>query len=123
MIEAVASDRGGIAGQVLLFDPAPRTLDVNGVDVTDLCWTRESHLSFIGLRNGRTVAGHYLESDTVEEHWNSSLTCGPLLPETAVTREGAFAVISEGWEQPPALCEVLKGCERVIADFAHPRTD
>jgi dipeptidyl aminopeptidase/acylaminoacyl peptidase len=124
VIEAVASDRGGIAGQVLLLDPDLRKLNLNGVDVTDYHWTRESHLSFIGLRNGRTVAGHYcVESGRVEEHWNSLLTCGPLLPEAAVTQEGAFAVIAEGWEQPPALCEVHNGNERIITNFAHAGTD
>jgi hypothetical protein len=124
VIEAVASDRGGITGQVLLLDPALRKLDMNGVDVTDLHWARESHLSFIGLRNGRTVAGHYcVESGRVEEHWNSLLTCGTLLPEAAVTQEGSFAVITEGWEQPPALCEVHNGNERILASFAHTGTD
>ncbi|KAF2715000.1 alpha/beta-hydrolase [Pleomassaria siparia CBS 279.74] len=124
VIEAVASDRGGIAGQVLLLDPTLRKLDMNGADITDLYWARESHLSFIGLRNGRTVAGHYcLESGTVEEHWNSSLTCGPMLPEAAVTHKGSFVVVSEGWEQPPALCEVHNGNERIIASFAHLGTD
>jgi dipeptidyl aminopeptidase/acylaminoacyl peptidase len=130
VIEAVASDRGGIAGQVLLFDLAngkpavSRKLDLNGVDVTDLCWTQESRLSFIGLRNSHTVAGHYcLQPDVVEEHWNSTLTCGPLLPEAAVTRDGAFAVVAEGWEQPPALCEVHHGRARAIVDFAHDGTD
>ncbi|KAF2817680.1 alpha/beta-hydrolase [Mytilinidion resinicola] len=129
-IEAVASDRGGIAGQVLLFDFAngaavvPRALDLNGVDVTYLCWTQEARLSFIGLRNGHTVAGHYcLQSGMVEEHWNSPLTCGPLLPEAAVTRDGAFAVVTEGWEQPPTLCEVHHGRTRTITDFAHDGTD
>lgn len=124
VIEAVASDRGGIAGEVILLEPAPRKLDLNGVDVTHLCWTRESHLSFIGLRNGRTVAGSYcLEHNRVEEHWNSTLTCGTLLPEAAVTHEGYFVVISESWEHPPALCEVYNGNERIITSFAHSGTN
>ncbi|KAF2502390.1 alpha/beta-hydrolase [Lophium mytilinum] len=130
VIEAVASDRGGIAGQVLLFDLAnstaaiPRALHLNGVDVTDLCWTQEARLSFIGLRDGHTVAGHYyVQSGTVEEHWTSTLTCGPLLPEAAVTPDGAFAVIAEGWEQPPTLCEVHHGRTRSITHFAHKGTD
>lgn len=95
-------------------------LDLNGVDVTYLQWLDEECLCYIGLRGTQTVAGHYYRSTGhVEEHWVSEGTCGPLYPEGAVTKDGAFVVVSESWNQYQQLDIAHSGRYRTVLSWAH----
>lgn len=122
-VDCLCSDRGGVAGQVVLFHPEEmdfRRLDLNTVDVTHLQWIDEERLSFMGLRGTQTVAGQYHQSTSrVEEHWVSTSTCGALYPEGAVTKDGAFAVISESWDQYQQLDIIQHGKSRTVVSWAN----
>ncbi|KAH8649992.1 Alpha/Beta hydrolase protein [Xylariales sp. PMI_506] len=122
-VECLSSDRGGVAGQVVLFrrdQSSFQRLDLNNVDVTYLQWVDEECLAYMGLRGAHTVAGHYYPSTgQVKEHWVSEQTSGPLYPEGAVTRDGRFVIVSESWSQYQQLDIAYNGqCQKVLS-WAH----
>ncbi|KAI9740040.1 MAG: hypothetical protein M1818_004791 [Claussenomyces sp. TS43310] len=124
VIECLGSDRGGVAGDVLLLntsDMKPRRLDLKGVDVTQIIWHTETLLSYIGLRNTSTVAGHFcLTTGAVQEVWNSPLTSGAIYPEATVTADGSCALVSEGWNEYQKLILVKNGSQiRTVQTFEH----
>ena len=102
-VHCLSSDRGGVAGPVVLLEISGNIatdLDLNSVDVTQLQWLNDECLLFSGLRGDRTVAGHYYRSTgKIEEHWVSEATSGPLYPEATSTKNGDTIIVSESWNQ------------------------
>jgi dipeptidyl aminopeptidase/acylaminoacyl peptidase len=122
-VECLSSDRGGVAGDVMLMQAGaskPERLDLGGVDVTNLMWHQEDYFSYIGLRGTHTVAGHYyVHTGISEEHWDQALTCGHLYPEADVTANGDFVLVCEGWSKYQHICVARDGEHRSVVSFEH----
>jgi dipeptidyl aminopeptidase/acylaminoacyl peptidase len=128
VIQAPCSDRGIIAGDVLLVDVEGgqvTPVDTRGVDVTFLEWRGAERLFFIGERRLSTVAGE-LDARTgdVTELWSSSESSGRWQPVARPVGSGsAFTLVLESYERPPEVAVVEGGEPRTVTSFAHPGTD
>jgi len=98
VVEAVCSDRGLVAGDLLILDRqgAVRRCAINDVDATFTSWISNTEVLYAGHRSFETVVGIYdMASSRAREVWKSStLTVGPrVYPEVAPVpgRAGAFA--------------------------------
>lgn len=124
VIEAVASDRGLIAGDVVVINsngeierPA-----LNGIAVTALAWRDERTLAFAGLRDFDMIVGELdLDEGTCRESWSSpDLTSGDPYPEFCLHGDSGFALLVDGYHTPSTVLVVNKGEAREIATFAPP---
>lgn len=123
VIQALCSDRGLVAGDVLLFtevDGPPQVVDMAGVDVTHLSWLDERRLFFTGLRGLMTVFG---EADTasgeIHEIWSTRESCGRFVPHAAPMRDGAVALVLQSYHRFPELVVVRDGTPSSVADLSH----
>ncbi len=127
LIEGIASDRGLVAGDLVLLDgkEAPRRLDTQGVDVTWIAFRDRDHLCFAGVRDTRTVLGELdLRQEAVELHLDGvATTSDPYLPRAAVVPGGGLLFTSAGWAQAPAVALADHGQLRVLRSLANPGTD
>ncbi|WP_081655435.1 S9 family peptidase [Amycolatopsis orientalis] len=125
VVEAVCSDRGLVAGDLLLVEPATgavRRVDTRGTDVTHLEWIDADRLGYVGLRRLDSVAGVVGAADGVLEEVLStdrSCTGGGFLPVGAFTGDGRVLTVQDSYEVPP---ELVVGDSR-LASTAHPGTD
>ncbi len=126
VVQALCSDRGIVAGDVLLVDPAtgaPSPVGIEGVDVTHIRWRDDDTLFFIGQRGVETVAGDIdASSGTAAELWTSDETSGEWQPEAEPLPEGAFALVLESFDRPPEVAVVREGKPETIVSFAHDGT-
>jgi dipeptidyl aminopeptidase/acylaminoacyl peptidase len=126
VIQAVASDRGFLAGDVVLIDPSAGTstsVETLGLDVTDLAWRGEGRLFFAGQRGLDTVAGE-VEADGLEarELWAGTESLGSRDPQAAPLGDDAFVAFLESFERPPELAVFRDGKPETVASFAHDGT-
>ncbi|KAJ2980108.1 hypothetical protein NQ176_g2838 [Zarea fungicola] len=123
VLEGVCSDRGIMAGDVLLIDASQGTaskLDTSGVDTTQLHWRDEEQLFYIGLRGLQTVAGNItVHENKARTLWDTSETCGSYYPDASVLPGDSFAVIGESWTRYPEIGIVDIGDYRTIATLDH----
>lgn len=125
VIECLSSDRGGVAGDVIMLntsssDTQHHRIDLGGVDVTQIIWHTENQFSYIGLRKTSTVAGHFqVTTSSDEKIWDSPLTCGTLYPEATITKEGDFGIIAEGWNEYQKLIVARFSRSDTIKEFEH----
>ena len=110
VIEAVCSDRGLVAGDLLIVDRqgAVKSCAIHGVDATFTSWVSNTEVLYAGHRSVETVVGIYdIASSRARELWTSSTqTVGPrIYPEVAPVpgRPGAFACTTVGFTEAPAL--------------------
>jgi dipeptidyl aminopeptidase/acylaminoacyl peptidase len=127
IVEAVSSDRGVVAGELILLDPAraeARRLDTGGVDVGHSVFIGEDRLFFMGLRGLRSVAGHIeLESGERTETWESDETTGYRFPAGAPLPGGGFAGVLESYARPQAITVFdAGGSARTVASFSDDGT-
>jgi dipeptidyl aminopeptidase/acylaminoacyl peptidase len=125
VVEACCSDRGIVAGDVLLFDRAvsenvPRRVDTGGVDVTHLVWAGGTRFLYSGLRRFETVAGYIdAESGRSIERWSTRETCGKRYPAAfPIPGADAFAVTLHSYERFPSIAVIENGRTRIVADFS-----
>ncbi|KAF4554685.1 Dipeptidyl-peptidase-like protein 1 [Elsinoe fawcettii] len=124
VIEALASDRGGIAGDVRLFDAEHMErgsvkLDLNRVDITQIRW-HKNRLYYIGLRSDMTVAGVFDPVSRVcKEYYNDAQTCGSLYPELDVTFDERITFFAESWNTPQQLLSCSQVGSTLISSLAH----
>ena len=124
IVEAVCSDRGIAAGDLLLIDPATgdaERIDTNGVDVAFTQWRSEERLLFGGCRSFETVI---LESDVrtgvLHECWSSEeISCGVRYPALAPSGDGIgdCLFIGEGFFRAPEIAAVRNGVYSTIKSF------
>jgi dipeptidyl aminopeptidase/acylaminoacyl peptidase len=127
VVEALASDRLILAGDLLLADPAggePRRVDAAGIDVTSIAWRDDRRLLCMGLRGIESVT---LEADAasarVDEIWASSEASGDWFPwGVPVGDASAFATVLHSPGRPPEVVVVDEGTSRAIAVTAHDGT-
>jgi dipeptidyl aminopeptidase/acylaminoacyl peptidase len=123
IIQALCSDRGMVAGDLLLFardGGAPRMVDTGGVDVTHLAWRDERHLFFAGLRGLQTVFGEVdMASAAARVLWSTDESAGEIFPHAAPLADGAFAVVLESYHRYPEFMVVRDGVPASVASFAH----
>jgi dipeptidyl aminopeptidase/acylaminoacyl peptidase len=123
VIQAVASDRGFLAGDLLLIDPETgraSPVETLGADVTHIAWRNEGRLFFAGQRGLDTVAGE-IETDGLEarELWAGTEALGSRDPQAAPLGDDAFVAFLESYERPPELAVFREGKPETVASFAH----
>ena len=125
VIEALCSDRGLVAGDLVLMDGAasePRRLDTRGVDVTFSEWRSDRHLLVAGHRGFETVVALLdVSSGAYTETWASTelSTGGRYVTVCGVGQKGDFALIAENFLQAPELAFVRSGAYRSVHRFSH----
>jgi dipeptidyl aminopeptidase/acylaminoacyl peptidase len=126
VIQAVASDRGFLAGEVVLIDPSTGTstaVDTLGSDVTDLRWRDDGRLFFAGQRGLDTVAGEVaVDGLQTREMWVGTESLGSRDPQAAPLGEDAFVAFLESFERPSELAVFREGKPETAASFAHDGT-
>jgi dipeptidyl aminopeptidase/acylaminoacyl peptidase len=115
LVEAVCSDRGLVAGDVLLIETASgqvRRLDTRGVDVTCCEWRSDRVLMLAGHRGSESVVGLYEPAvSNWAEVWASDeiTTAGTYLTVSGFGVTGDFAIAGEGFLRAPEIAVVRQG--------------
>lgn len=120
-IEAFCSDRGIVCGTVILGSAdGERTLDLGGVEASDLRWRDSNCLLFAGVREERTIVGEIdIATSTVRELWSSEeLTISGWYPKAVPACDGAAFAVIEGYAIPPAIARLSEGGAQVLVSFA-----
>jgi dipeptidyl aminopeptidase/acylaminoacyl peptidase len=120
-IEAFCSDRGIVCGTVVLgCSDGVRTLDLGGVEASDLRWRDSNSLLFAGVREECTIVGEIdVATDTVRELWSSEeLTISGWYPKAVPAPDGAAFAVIEGYTIPPAIARLSRGGAQVLTSFA-----
>lgn len=129
VIEGIASDRGVLAGDVIVIDPAGaiQRLSVPDVDVT---WASSSGdmLGYFGLSGLRTVVGR-ISAVSREGHgtrltstrsWESSETMGaPHGPAGAIDSRGRIHGVLESFSRYPQVVVMSEGAVETVVDLHH----
>jgi dipeptidyl aminopeptidase/acylaminoacyl peptidase len=128
VVEAVCSDRGLVAGDLLVRSGRGtqfQAVHTGGVDVTYLAWRDEDRLLFSGLRGMDSVYGEYnAASGAVRELWSTDEGSGGRYPMAApVGNEGAFALVLQSYKRYPEIAVVRDGTIRTVARLAHEGSD
>ncbi len=123
IIQALCSDRGLIAGDLLLFDSAgtgPRMIETDRVDITHLAWRNDQTLFFTGLRGLITVAGEVdALSGQVRELWATDESYGSAAPHAAPMTGDAFVVVLQSYTRYPEIVVVENGTPRTVVSLGH----
>ncbi len=125
VIEGLASDRGLVAGDVVLLDRhggAVRRLELDGVDATCLRFRDRDRVLVSGVRDTETVI---LECDLrdgalVRHHQGLVTSSNWAYPEAEPHPEGGAIFCAESWAEPPHLARVDRGELTTLASFADP---
>ena len=123
VVQAVCSDRGIIAGDILLVDPKitsevePVLLNIGGTDATHLVWRDEESLFFMGQRGLKTVAGDInVTNKDFKETWLSSETCGFRYPQATPFADGLMLVCNS-WTRYPEIAQITNSNYRTIVSL------
>lgn len=125
VIEATCSDRGVVAGDVVLLDPEGNAvpLDTQGVDVSSLHFPAAGHLGYAGLRGLVSVIGRMdPERATVTEVRSTDQTFHGWTPQIRTDTAGRFHGFLESYKTWPRLVTVTEAKTRTVFDPAHEGT-
>lgn len=120
-----ASDRGLLAGDLVVGDPAgARPYDTGDVDVTDHHWAADGGIVFAGIRGLATVFGRLdVETGTIDELLVTAGTNGQHQPVGgALTADGTLVVALERHDQPPTLTALRAGVGTEVVSTRGPGT-
>lgn len=125
VVEGLASDRGVVHGDVLVFDASggdARSLACAGADVTYLRFRDRDHLLATGVRAEELVVGEIdLASGEVEVHVQGLLTTScRFTPDAEPHPAGGALTALESWGGPPRLARTEKGRITEIASLTNP---
>jgi dipeptidyl aminopeptidase/acylaminoacyl peptidase len=124
VVEGIASDRGVVAGDILLFErdgEGARKLDSAGVDVTWLQFRDNEHLCYGGVRDADTVFGEIeISTGRVIPNIAGSLTTSGTYPSAAAVCSGGLLLLGEHWDHPPFLARALAGQVEELASLSQP---
>jgi dipeptidyl aminopeptidase/acylaminoacyl peptidase len=122
LVEALASDRGVLAGDVVLIDPATGAStrpDAAGTDVTWIAWRDGDRLFYAGQRGLDTVAGDIdASTGTATELWANGESFGQRYPEAEPVGDGFVAVL-ESYDRPPEIAVFRDGKFETVRSLAH----
>ncbi|MBL8584393.1 MAG: S9 family peptidase [Rhizobiaceae bacterium] len=124
-IEAFCSDRGLVAGRLMLLDvetgktEAP---DTSGVDITSIEWRSAGRLCLAGLRGHETVVLDYdcVGGSSAESWCSKEFTSGDWAPAATPIGDAGALLVAESYAQAPFLAEVEHGALRTIASLEAP---
>lgn len=120
IIDALCSDRGIVAGDIVLIDPATgvtERLDTAGVDVACCEWRSDGVLLLGGHRGFESVIGVYrIDERRFTETWRSTdLTTGSRYLSLSGMGEGGDAVlVGEGYFRAPQIAVIQRGQYRPL---------
>lgn len=127
VLEAICSDRGLVAGDLILVETATGTatrIGTDGADVTRTSWCDDRTLVWLGLRGLDMVTGELDVSDgTVRETWSTGETSGYRYPESSVAADGTIAMVLESYRRYPTLVLVRDGKAEEVASLRHAGGD
>lgn len=124
VVEAVCSDRGLCAGNLLIVDAQKgrvRSLQCAGIDVTSTAWRDSRRVLVSGLRNLETAV---VDVDAVagktKELWSSQVLCShsPFYPHAAGAGAQGFVMAVQGHREPASILHVSRGRARSVISFA-----
>jgi len=125
VIEALASDRKVVAGDIVIVDSKTGTagrIITRGIDITQTIWRNENQLFYIGLRGLDTVAAQYPALPYIPI-WEYHGACGGFLPTATLLPGNEIAVLLESWTKAPEVAIVGKkeGSleSRTLLSFSH----
>jgi len=122
LVEALASDRGVVAGDVVLVDPgtgASTRADTSGTDVTWISWRDDDRLFYAGQRGLDTVAGDIdAATGAATELWANGESFGQRYPEAEPVGDGFIAVL-ESYDRPPEIAMFREGKHETVRSLAH----
>lgn len=126
VIEARASDRGLLAGDVIVGSYAgdARRFDTGGVDVTAQSWLDDRRIGYAGIRDLDTVFG-VLDTGTAtfEEVFTTDGSSGLYQPDLgAQLSSGCLVTVVERHDLPPALVAVSPRGARDLMTTTGPGT-
>jgi len=117
VIEAVASDRYFMAGDVVLLDAAGtvRPLPVSGVDVSAVRWLGPDRLVAVGVAGMQTAVGVLDIEGAWQETWRGDAAlAGRYAWISPVGTDGAVATALDGPSDPERLVIIDDGRERAV---------
>ncbi len=125
VVEGLASDRGMVAGEILLFEPParePRRLPLDGADATFLQFRDRDHLIAVGVRGEETVVAEIdLRDGALEVHYQGlSTSAQRFTPEAVGHPDGGALAALEEWDRPPALVHLHRGAVSELASLSDP---
>jgi dipeptidyl aminopeptidase/acylaminoacyl peptidase len=122
LIEGLASDRGLVAGDVVVIERdggTVRELDLDGVDATSICFRDEHRIVVAGVQDLDTVV---LEVDLrdlrVEIHHRGLMTTSDrFYPAASPHPEGGVCFGAEFWSIPPRIAVAEQGRVKDLVTF------
>lgn len=125
VVEGLASDRGLVAGDILLFEgpsAPPRRVEFAGADATLVQFRDRNHLLATGVRGEETVIAEIdLEGGAVEVHHQGlATTASRFLPEAVPHPSGGALAAIERWDRPPVLMRLRGGEGSALASLSDP---
>lgn len=124
LIEAICSDRGSVAGDLVLIDIASgavQKIDTHGIDVTCTEWRSDRHLLLAGHRGLDTVVGLFdLSGSNFTVIWCSQeiTTGGAYATVRGICEPGDCVLIAEGFSLAPELAVIRNGVYRRVRSFS-----
>ena len=128
VIRGTASDRGLVAGDIVVVDVAAGTTTdarVAGIHVTSQQWCATGELLLSGLRGQDTVLARLdTIANDIAEVWSTSETFGPgdLLPTAVPCGLSGAAVVLESHLRPPTVGVVHAAGFKPLLKLAHEGT-
>lgn len=123
VIEALCSDRGIVAGDLLLIEVAignVQRVDTRGVDITCIEWRSDRYLLFAGHRGFEMAVGLYdVVSRELKHVWSSSdITTGGYAKVAGLNDSGDCALVGEGFTRGPEIALIRRGEYVSVRSFA-----
>ena len=125
-IEALASDRESVAGDLMLADVVDgrlRRVDAAEIDVTSVSWRPDGRAIVAGHRRLETVVVEIDPRGRSTEVWASDETIGHPYPAAFPLPGDAVVAVRESWARPPEIVVAGPGGLRVVACFGHEGTE
>lgn len=123
VVEGLSSDRGLVAGNVLVFDSvnsSPQQIDTLDVDATWLTFREQDTLCVCGVRGMETVLLDVdFASDSRRVHFEGLVTTPNDYPIAAPAPAGGFIFVREGWGLPPAFARADDGALTLLHSLSH----
>src|SRR5262249_29032809 len=127
VVQALCSDRGVLAGRLMLLDADDEgsvVVDTGGADVSCVRWIDERRLGYFGQRNLESVCGVVsMPTRSAEELHSSTLSLGGgRYPDGMFTPAGDIVFIRSAYQVPPEVVLVRAGRAMVLASTKHSGT-
>ena len=132
MVEAIASDRGVVAGALRLIDLSTRScsdIPTGGIDVGQIDWPEDQRILLVGFRGFTTICAWYeITNGVVREFWSAdeTSTVGRLGTAASVGTEDCV-IVAESFQTSPVImrvgpgrCEIIKSFDLGYNAYAEP---